>query len=264
MGSWDTSCGISKIEIADGQDCVLAVLYKDFEGRLYSYSIVMPVIYGKYDDYGRIKVDESDVRNKPAIFIANKVLNSNLQEFADRVCNYYTHCFIDRKVWDTLSKTERTDENLLSDAKFHFFYNASFRENDDNYPWGIEAYLKSSLKEIKKYFTENEDGLTFFEQKPAYVAHIVRNYAHKSVQLSSKLEQLMKETCRNFEFCKDEILKIYNVKCKLHQSCFDIDDKLPANSPQFAEYDGYQKLIEQFAEINKQYLNERNARNAGN
>lgn len=66
MGSWSVSCGISKIAITAGQECVLLPIKKT-QYQSYSYLTHTPQtmgILGAYDDYGGVEDIVEDENTK--------------------------------------------------------------------------------------------------------------------------------------------------------------------------------------------------------
>lgn len=72
MGSWNGTCGVSQLPIVECDKVALFLLKKnkyraiDFNGCVYSddlYQPVSTVIFGEYDDYGRVEVSDYDKRN---------------------------------------------------------------------------------------------------------------------------------------------------------------------------------------------------------
>lgn len=51
MGSWSVYCGISRMSITSGDECVFLPLKKGYGEYLPYYPATLP-IYGTYDDYG--------------------------------------------------------------------------------------------------------------------------------------------------------------------------------------------------------------------
>jgi len=122
MGSWSVYCGISKIAITAGQECVLLPI-KSNKNQSYGYFSHIPAtlpIFGEYNDYGGLENIEHDVNTETI----EKYFNCTIDEF----CAYFTEevtyqrgeiseenfknfeemkdwnfMFIDRKVYDFIS-----------------------------------------------------------------------------------------------------------------------------------------------------------------
>lgn len=88
MGSWSVYCGISKIAITSGQDCVLLPLKPDNGHRTYMKWLpaVMP-IFGNYDDYGGIEDIVEDDNTK----LIESYFGVSIEDF----CYYFTRGPID-------------------------------------------------------------------------------------------------------------------------------------------------------------------------
>jgi hypothetical protein len=101
MGSWSVYCGISKIAITSGQECVLLPLKPDNGHRTYMKWLpaVMP-IFGNYDDYGGIEDIVEDDNTK----LIESYFGVSIEDF----CYYFTRGPID--IEDTSKVMQKNKE----------------------------------------------------------------------------------------------------------------------------------------------------------
>jgi hypothetical protein len=101
MGSWSVYCGISKIAITSGQECVLLPLKPDNGHRTYMKWLpaVLP-IFGKYDDYGGIEDIVEDDNTK----LIENYFGVSIEDF----CYFFTRGPID--IEDTEESLQTTEE----------------------------------------------------------------------------------------------------------------------------------------------------------
>ena len=242
MGSFEVGCGISKIPILEGQKCVFAVLNDNhFVDESF---IVMPVIYGTYNDYGRLLIDKKDRRNDSAKVIIDKFFKKkSIEEFINHIIDNFNFCYIDDKVWNylcegfelsdlNLSDLSKQKESYLDYLKYHvnFYYN----DKDLEYRYDISYYEKCLEKTISK----NDK------------AEI--SYCEKQIKLkTSNVYKIIWETCDNFKSYVTELSKLQYVQGKLYETYYKIDKTRMTS--QTCLYDKFYKLTNKFAEIAKEH-----------
>ena len=157
MGSWSVYCGISKIAITAGQDCVLLPLKPDNGHRTYMKWLpaVMP-IFGKYDDYGGIEDIVEDDNTK----LIENYFGVKIHDF----CYYFTRGPIDKK--DTSKAMQKNQEvkewsMMWIDRKVYDFMISTIDKKDYDLG-GIDLGRKSILEKLGfTYVGENKNNTTY-------------------------------------------------------------------------------------------------------
>jgi hypothetical protein len=157
MGSWSVYCGISKIAITSGQDCVLLPLKPDKGHRTYMKWLpaVMP-IFGKYDDYGGIEDIVEDDNTK----LIESYFGVKIHDF----CYYFTRGPIDKR--DTSKSMQKNVEvkewsMMWIDRKVYDFM-ISVTDKNDYDLGGIDLGRKKILTTLGfTYVGENKNNKTY-------------------------------------------------------------------------------------------------------
>lgn len=152
MGSWSVYCGLSNMTIRSGQECVLLVIKKNNEYKIYQpYLPYSLPIYGEYDDYGGIQNIEENFNTK----LIEKVYGCDIDDFCRNLIerdeedsdSKLDYMWIDRKVFDFLSSPfsksyggigqfDMGNEELLSYLGFTYVGKSKDKRYNKTYEFG--------------------------------------------------------------------------------------------------------------------------------
>jgi hypothetical protein len=212
MGSWSVYCGISKIAITAGKQCVLLPLKinHDNEGYLTHLPATLP-IFGEYDDYGGIENITKDDNTQ----LIEEHFQITIEEFCDYLLNgkntynrsevvpihdkanhleelsSFMFMWIDRKVYDFMSTY--LDEHAKGYIHFgnpEFMTELGFEfigidENNKSYDPKRFKYLWKHGN--KQFLTDNWTMLNGIDNKASYIMYVNPRYGDKSNGLSTHI-----------------------------------------------------------------------------
>lgn len=231
--SYDSYCSLSKIPISFRQECVFAILKLDIDIMSYWNEIIMPVIYGRYDDSNEIVIDDNDSRNNSALKIIKHAFGEDitLKEFIENTHQpiAYKFCLIDLKVWEHITKP-----NSYSDYDIKL----NTEENAKKRYMQLASYFINSKYCVNNYVEDRFDTLKEFTNFHELLLHTLK---------------IQEAVAFNFDSVKEEMIKIYNMYKVLRCTAIRVEE-YKSGSPQVSDYKPTQLLLEEFCKINKDYL----------
>lgn len=168
MGSWSVYCGISKIAITSGQECVLLPLKPDNGYRTYMKWLPATLpIFGKYDDYGGIEDIVEDENTK----LIENYFGVSIEDF----CYFFTRGPIDiEDTEESLQKNEEIKEwsMMWIDRKVYDLMISTVDKND--YDLGDIDLGRSKILEML--------GFTYKGQNPNNNTYDPKRFCHEWVK----------------------------------------------------------------------------------
>lgn len=257
MGSFWVKCAISGITIEDKQDCVLCLVKKtmEYESKDNFARLVFPLVFGKYDDYGRLTPSNIDYNKKISEYF-EKHLKYSLSEFREDAL--YKVAYVDKFVWDNFVGDSYLRECNYRVQQFctydHHYKSEKFYKGDAlKYRYERPSYILNDIEKYKKDLELNEVPYPYskWDNLEKYKANCLCN-----IQLNEK--KLSETPCEEFfNFLEDvfndesleDMFKEINTKSFIYQ--FNLNHKTTQIDYRDEQIKEFELLIQRLKQLKK-------------
>lgn len=249
MGSWSVSCGISNISITHKQECYLIPLRKSTGDRWNYLPATLPIL-GEYDDYGGL---ENIVKCANTKLIEN-TLGISIEEFVSFLVNgEFTY---------NRSEIDHIREKLIANGKLDNISHWRFMFVDAQV---YDVMLKNyNNTDCKKYDINDKmpiETLQLWIDEVFYSTSEISTRRYNKILAEIGREYVVPDSIYDRywndidQYC-DLLAEMINVTNNLFymSSCWRPHELYL--TPQCGEYKLHQILLEEFARINKSYIDE--------